>query len=167
MGLTLVQQPSTWQDYERLFIEAMTRLKETGIQAGIFGDIDLEAHREWEEKVCAQVDIKPYLPLWLGDRRELMNEFIEAGFKAVVTVVNPTMMDPKWLGRQINQQFIEDLEKEPQIDLCGENGEYHTLVVDGPMFKKRIQIEETRPTKIDDYNFLNILNYSLQKKAPC
>ncbi|MCP4153271.1 MAG: diphthine--ammonia ligase [bacterium] len=162
MGLDILQQPATWQDYEGLFKEAIMQLKRKGISAGIFGDIDLEAHREWEEKVCSQTDIKPFLPLWLADRQDLMEEFITAGFQAVVTVVNPAKMDPKWLGRKIDHLFIDELKKEPQIDLCGENGEYHTLVVDGPMFRKRIDIETTNPCKIDDYYFLNITGFSIK-----
>lgn len=161
-GLEILQQPATWDSYEEKFKEAVYILKEQGVEIGIFGDIDLEAHRHWVERVCQELGITPILPLWLRKREELMEEFIEAGFRAVVSTVNSSFMGQEWLGRVIDAQFISDLKSQGNIDICGENGEYHTLVLDGPLFKKRINILETQPVKIEDHWFLNITGYNLE-----
>lgn len=162
MGFSIVQVPTTWDTYEAQFKKAASALKEEGISVGIFGDIDLEPHREWVERVCEEIGITPILPLWLGKRDVLMNEFIDAGFEAVVTATEGSAMGKEWLGRAIDQKFIDDLSKESHIDLCGEKGEYHTIVLNGPMFKKRLVIRKTDPGKIEKHWFLNITDFSVE-----
>jgi uncharacterized protein (TIGR00290 family) len=164
MGLPILQPSATWDNYEEKFKTAVYTLKKDGVNTGIFGDIDVEAHRQWVERVCRELDITPILPLWLGNREQLMREFIEIGFKAVVTAVNSSYMGQEWLGRVIDDTFLIDLKKKETIDLCGENGEYHTLVLDGPLFHKRINILETQPVKIENHWFLNITHYNLEDR---
>ena len=93
-----------------------------------------------------------------------MKEFIETGFQAVVTAVNSSYMGQEWLGRFIDNKFLVDLKNKKNIDLCGEYGEYHTLVLDGPLFNKKINILETQPVKIENHWFLNITNYKLEDR---
>jgi uncharacterized protein (TIGR00290 family) len=164
MGLPVLQPSTTWDNYEEKFKAAVYTLKKKGVNTGIFGDIDIEAHRQWVESVCRELDITPILPLWLGNREQLMREFIEIGFKAVVTAVNGSYMGQEWLGRVIDDTFLADLKNKKTIDLCGENGEYHTLVLDGPLFHKRINILETQPVKIENHWFLNITDYNLEDR---
>jgi uncharacterized protein (TIGR00290 family) len=83
--------------------------------------------------------IKPTLPLWKRKREDLLKEFIQAGFKAVVVATNADFLGQEWLGREINKEFIEDLKALGKVDLCGEKGEYHTFVYDGPVFKKTVE----------------------------
>lgn len=161
MGFSIIQKATTWDNYEEKFKEAVTELKEQGIQLGIFGDIDLQAHRDWVERVCGEMGIKAMLPLWLADRETLMNEFIQNDFQAVVTATVAEKMGREWLGRPIDQQFINDLKRRDDIDLCGENGEYHTLVTDGPLFEKRIEVLETEPQLVDKHWFLNISKFKI------
>jgi diphthine-ammonia ligase len=164
MECSIVQQPAAWENYEEKFKQAVTALKEEGVKAGVFGDIDLADHREWVERVCKEMDITPFLPLWLGKREELLEEFIDNGFKAVVTTVDSAYMGNEWLGRLIDREFMEDIKKQGNIDLCGENGEFHTLVLDGPFFKKSIEILESEPVKIEKHWFLNITRYCTKNK---
>ncbi len=123
---------ASWKEYEYQFIEKLTFLKSLGIQSGIFGDIDLIAHREWEEKVCGAAGIAACLPLWNEDRLSLVNEFFHAGFKARVSCVDGRFLDDTFVGCEFDQSFIDRLPS--GVDACGENGEFHTFVYNGPNF---------------------------------
>lgn len=128
---------ASWKEYEYQFIEKLTFLKSLGIQSGIFGDIDLIAHREWEEKVCGAAGIAACLPLWNEDRLSLVNEFFHAGFKARVSCVDGRFLDDTFVGCEFDQSFIDRLPA--GVDACGENGEFHTFVYDGPNFINPVQ----------------------------
>ena len=136
IGIPIIQKKTTWENYEEAFKKAVLELKKKGINTGVFGDIDLQEHRDWIEKTCKSVGIKPILPLWNKKREEILKEFMQAGFKAIVVATGADFLGVEWLGRQINQKFIKDLKTMKNIDLCGEKGEYHTFVYDGPNFKK-------------------------------
>jgi diphthine-ammonia ligase len=101
--------------------------------------------------------------LWGMERTELLRTFMAAGFEAIVVAVRNDIMDDHWLGRRVDGAFVEQME-ERGIDVCGENGEYHTLVVDGPIFGKRIEIGEARITRRGTMAFLQVLDYSLEDK---
>jgi len=141
MELPIVQKKASWNDYEQEFKVALAELKETGIETGVFGDIDVQEHRDWVERVCYEMGIKPILPLWKQEREKLVKEFIQLGFKAIIVATNSKFLDDKWLGRQIDEKFIHDLKVLGNIDLCGESGEYHTLVYDGPIFKRALKFK--------------------------
>ena len=128
---------ASWKEYEYQFIEKLTFLKSLGIQSGIFGDIDLIAHREWEEKVCGAAGIAACLPLWNEDRLSLVSEFFHAGFKARVSCVDGRFLDDTFGGCEFDQSFIDRLPA--GVDACGENGEFHTFVYDGPNFINPVQ----------------------------
>ncbi len=136
LGLQIVTPSASWQDYEQVFIEELKRLKTTGIETAIFGDIDLETHREWEEKVCAKAAIKPLLPLWNENRLKLVEEFLAEGFKSVVICVNEKFLPKEFCGRVFDAEFIKDLPE--GVDACGENGEFHSFAFDGKLFKNPV-----------------------------
>ena len=161
MGIPILQIRSSWEDYEKRFKRAVLELKEKGIKAGIFGDIDLEQHRAWVERVCKEIGIKAILPLWGREREDILKEFINLGFEAIVVA---TSFDKNWLGRKIDKKFLQELKTLEEIDLCGENGEYHTFVTDGPIFKKRIKILETKIVNQGKNLFLDILSYFIEVK---
>lgn len=163
VGIPLYQRRASWNTYEREFTKALTSLKRKGITGGIFGDLALDEHREWVERVCTEAGIVPLLPLWGMERKDLLRAFMAAGFEAIVVAVRRDIMDDRWLGRRIDGKFMEQAEKSG-IDPCGENGEYHTLMVDGPIFSKRIEIGEARVTKRGTMAFLQVLDYSLADK---
>ena len=161
MGIPLAQRVVTWDTYTDGFKKSVGELKEKGIEGMVFGDIDLQEHRDWVENTCAELDVKPFLPLWKQERSELLTEFISAGFKAVVVCVKSDVLGREWLGRRVDEEFVRDL-GHLGIDLCGEAGEYHTFVVDGPIFNKRIELLESRELERKDKWILDILEYKLQ-----
>lgn len=152
--ISIIQRKTTWESYEEEFKKALSYFKKEGIQAGVFGDIDLQEHREWVERVCKDTDIKPVLPLWGEEREKLLEEFIGAGFKAIVVAVIEDLGE-EWLGRQIDNNFINDLKK-LKVDLCGERGEYHTFVYNGPIFKKPIEVVTGKKILKGRYWFLEV-----------
>ena len=161
IGLPIIQRRTTWKTYEKKFKKVVLEFKKKGINAGIFGDIDLQAHRGWIERVCKECGIKPLFPLWQRARKEVLQEFIYSGFKAVVVAVKADVLGSMWVGREIDEEFIEELRKLDNVDLCGEAGEYHTFVLSGPIFKKRIKILKTERIQRDKSWFLNILKYEV------
>ena len=142
IGLELVTPSASWQNYETVFVEELKRLEAQNIEAAIFGDIDLQAHRDWEEKVCAAANIEAVLPLWNENRLDLVDEFIGEGFRSVVICVNENFLPKEFCGRVFDEKFVKDLPE--GIDACGENGEFHTFVFDGKLFKNPV------PYKIDE-----------------
>ena len=140
IGIPIVQRRAAWESYEEEFKKAVLELKEKGVNAGIFGDIDLQVHRDWVERVCKECNIKPLFPLWQRERSAILGEFIDSGFEAVVVAAKSDVLGVDWVGRKINEKFIRDLEKVTNVDLCGEAGEYHTFVYNGPIFKKPIEV---------------------------
>ena len=130
---------ASWQDYEARFIDQLSLLHSQGVRNAIFGDIDLIAHREWEELVCSKAGLTAVLPLWNEDRLAMVHEFLGAGFKARVVCVDGRFLDESFVGVEFNQEYIDRLP--PNVDACGENGEFHTFVYDGPNFHHRVQWE--------------------------
>jgi len=136
LGIELVTPAASWQDYEKVFVETLIDLKARGCDYGIFGDIDLQAHRDWEEKVCSAAGIEAVLPLWHENRLDLVNEFLAQGFRSVVVCINESFLNKSFCGRVFDRRFITDLPE--SVDECGENGEFHTFAFDGPMFKNAV-----------------------------
>ncbi len=139
LGIELVTANASWQNYEKVFVETLGEFQKQNITHGIFGDIDLQAHRDWEEKVCAAAGIETVLPLWSENRRAMVDEFLAEGFKAVVVCVNENFLDASFCGRIFDQSFVDDLPA--SVDACGENGEFHTFVFDGKMFVNPVKYE--------------------------
>jgi len=165
IGIPLVQRKATWGTYEAEFKKMLRSLKRKGIDEGVFGDIDLDEHREWIERVCRAVDITPHLPLWGKSQDEMLRYFINLRFEAIVVATKADILSEEWLGRTIDLDFINlltDLQKTKPITPCGEAGEYHTLVTNGPFFQKRMEILETRKVFRDKHWFLEILRADLR-----
>ncbi|MCM3612202.1 diphthine--ammonia ligase [Planococcus sp. MERTA32b] len=139
MGMPLEIGKADWSDYEKEFIRVLKNFKSEGIDMGVYGDIDLEDHRAWVQKVSAEADVGVSHPLWGEPRRKLLEELIREGFKAVITVVDTARMDPKFLGREFTMELIEELEAFG-IDACGEEGEFHTVIIDGPIFVEAVPV---------------------------
>ncbi len=167
LGIPIVQRPTTSDIYEAVFIEMLKKFKREGIGGGVFGDIDFAPHREWDEKVCRKAGVAAHLPLWNESQPKLMEEFINAGFKAVVVAVKAELFGKEVLGRTIDRKFLTYLEGlDKGITICGEAGEYHTLVVDGPLFKKRLEITQSEKVTKGEHHFLEILETELKAKKP-
>lgn len=137
LNMKLITPSASWQDYEKVFVGELEKLKSEGIEAAVFGDIDLQAHRDWEEKVCAAVNIEAVLPLWNEKRLDLVEEFLIENFRSVVICVNEKFLPKEFCGRVFDRDFIKDLPE--NVDACGENGEFHTFAFDGGIFKNPVK----------------------------
>jgi len=130
---------SSWTDYEVNFTATLQTLKKDySVTGAVFGDIDLQAHRDWEEKVCNNTGLTALLPLWQQDREALVMQMLDAGIKTIIVSCNE-ILGPDFLGRLIDEECINDL-RNSGVDVCGENGEFHTLVLDCPLFSAPINV---------------------------
>lgn len=146
---------SSWNEYEKKFTEALRLLKaEYGAQFAVFGDIDLQAHKDWEEKVCSNAGLTAFLPIWKRDRKQLVLEMLNNGIETIIVSCNE-IMGERFLGKKLTLSLIEELDT-LGIDVCGENGEFHTLVVHCPLFTNRIHVEVTRTVKHEQYWFTEL-----------
>ena len=136
LGLELVAPSASWDDYQTVFTAQLHELAGRGAQAAVFGDIDLQPHRDWEEQVCAAAGLRAELPLWGRARPELARAFIALGYSARVVCVDSRHLPDSFCGRLFDAAFIDDLP--PGVDACGENGEFHTFVFDGPEFAQAV-----------------------------
>ncbi len=152
IGIPIVQVRTSWENYEENFKKVVTELKEKGIEGGVFGDIDLEEHREWVERVCAELEIKPLLPLWRVEPGELLADFWGSGFKATVVA---TRLEENLLGKSLDESLVTEIRRLDSHP-CGESGEYHTFVFDGPIFKRPLKVIPGKKEKRDDVWFLEI-----------
>lgn len=143
LGLNLIKmelpkEPSM-EEYLDLMNKIMNEIKSQGVTHSIFGDIFLEDLRKYREDQLEAIGMKAVFPLWKQNTSDLIHEFLDLGFKTIVTCVNETYLDKSFVGRIIDENFIKDLPK--NIDPCGENGEFHTFTFDGPIFKNPIDFE--------------------------
>ena len=167
IGIPLIQRRTTMANYEAEFKDMLLTLKGEGVSGGVFGDVDLEEHKQWIDRVCQQVGITPYLPLWGQRQDRIMRDFIDLGFDAIVVATKADLFGQEWLGQKVDLDFIKHLDKLREtrgITLCGEAGEYHTLVTDGPMFNQRIEILETNKVLREGHWFLDILKSEVKPK---
>jgi len=160
VGIPLLQKETTDDGYEQEFKGAIRDLIPNGIKGMVFGDIYLQENRGWVERVCGELGIEAIEPLWGKDPEEILSDFTNAGFEAVIISAQSKFIGREWIGRQVDTHFVEYL-KAKNICPCGENGEYHTLLINGPMFKKRIEITEAKTINRDGYWFLDTCKYCL------
>ena len=162
MGMELLAGRASWRGYEAAFKRAMALLKRRGLQGGVFGDLWLEEHREWVERVCSEAGMEALLPLWGKIPEEVLKEFLAEGFFAVIVSVKEGLPQ-RWLGKPLDASFLEEV-KALGIDPCGERGEYHTVVLDGPIFRRRLEILEAKPMRHKGMLFLEILDFTVRDK---
>jgi uncharacterized protein (TIGR00290 family) len=127
------------EKYDAIMKVNLKKLVDDKFQYSVFGDIFLEDLKKYREQKLNELNLKAVFPLWKGDSKELIKEFISLGFKAITVSVNAKLLDKSFVGREINEDFINDLPS--NIDVCGENGEFHTFVFDGPIFSKPINFK--------------------------
>ena len=155
LGIPIVFRSATWDEYEATFLAALHEFKAEGVEAGVFGDIDVESNRDWCLRVCNSTGILLVHPLWKRPRHELLEEFIDLQFKARVVVTKADKLGSEWLGRSIDRDTLVELEK-VGIDASGELGEYHTVVTDGPIFKSCITLKNEETHLHDGYWFMKV-----------
>lgn len=138
--MSLPETPSN-REYEEALLVAMERCKNDSLEYAVFGDIFLNDLREYRERLFKNSGLKTLFPLWGINTRKLAKEFINSGFKAKVVSVNGSKLDETFAGREYNESFLKDLPA--GVDPCGENGEFHTFVYDGPIFLKPVSVKTT------------------------
>ena len=164
MGIPLLQKETTWDGYEQEFKEAVRSLIPGGVKGMVFGDIHLQEHKDWVERVCGELGIEAVEPLWGKNPEQVLSDFIDSDFEALIVSAQSKLIGQEWIGRRVDRGFVNYL-KQRDIDICGENGEYHTLVVDGPIFSTRIEIIQSSTIERDDYWFLDTRRYRLVHKG--
>jgi diphthine-ammonia ligase len=164
LGIPLIQCRTTRENYETEFISILHNLRQEGIYGGVFGDIDFNEHRQWIERVCKEANITPHLPLWEQNQDKIMRDFIDLGFKSVIVAAKADLFGEEWLGHEVDLDFLSELKQRTGITPCGEAGEYHTFVIDGPLFKEKIEILETNKVLREGRRFLEILKCELRAK---
>jgi uncharacterized protein (TIGR00290 family) len=141
IGIPLVKMETpempTMENYEREMKQMLRVLKNQGATAAAYGDIFLEDLRKYREEMLAEINLKSLFPIWKNSSRDLLEEFLDLGFKTIVVCVNEKVLDKSFAGRVIDSQFLKDLPR--NVDPCGENGEFHTFVYDGPIFSSPIK----------------------------
>lgn len=149
-GVPVVRIRTTSAAYADSFRAALSQAAQQGAQACVFGDIDIQGHLDWAEKLCAEAGIKPLFPLWHEDRRTLVEEGFSARIASRITVVDTARIDASFAGRLLTPALLDELERRG-VDACGENGEYHTFAFDTPFFSHAIPVAFDAAQLCDGY----------------
>ena len=150
-----ISKDSSNEEYESKMGDVLIKYKNKGVSSVVFGDIFLEGVRTYREENLSKLGMKGVFPLWGRDTAELTRFFISLGFKAVIACLDLKLLAKKFAGRIIDEQFL--LELPPNIDPAGENGEYHSFVFDGPIFKKGIAYTLGETVQRDSFYFCDLL----------
>ncbi len=156
MDIPMRTRMASWSQYEAVFVAALRELKKQGIEGAVFGDIDLDGHLEWEQKVCGEAGLKPYLPLWKASRTSLLDDFVSSGFKSLIVAVRDSTLSRDYLGRILDPSLINEFVR-IGIDPSGEDGEYHTVVTDGPIFSEPLRLDKGKTVFHSGYWCLDVL----------
>ncbi|MEG0283901.1 MAG: diphthine--ammonia ligase [Erysipelotrichales bacterium] len=141
LNTKLLAMPLSQQQYTEDFEQALQQLKEEyNIEAIAFGDIDIQKHFDWCKQRCDKVGIEAIFPLWNKNRLDIVKEFLDLEYKAIIKKVDKKVLNKDIIGSTLDYKMI-DYFQEIGIDECGENGEYHTIVVDGPLFNNEIKVK--------------------------
>jgi uncharacterized protein (TIGR00290 family) len=140
--------------YEARMKEALSEHLARGVQRVAFGDIFLEDLHVYREQNLALLKMKALFPIWKRDTRELAKDFVGQGFRAITVCVDPRVLDPSFAGRLLDTSFFADLP--PGVDPCGENGEFHTFVFEGPVFQKPIPFRVGEKVMRDGFCFCDL-----------
>jgi uncharacterized protein (TIGR00290 family) len=156
IGAPIAFAATTWGGYEAALEAELLAARRRGLRTGIFGDIDIESHREWVERVAAAAGTVAVHPLWQRDRAELMHELLDLGFRAVVVAVRDGVLPTALLGETIDAAMLAEFDA-AGVDLAGENGEFHTCVVDGPIFSRPVAVDRGEVVLRDGVWFIDLV----------
>ena len=150
----LITRGATNKEYESKMKEVLSLYREKGIKTVVFGDLFLEDIKQYREHMLEPLGIRGLFPIWKRNTSDLIREFMDSGFEAVVTCVDPKALDSSFAGRTIDNEFIAQLP--PGVDPCGENGEFHTFVYAGPLFKKEVKVRAGGVVLRDGFYFCDL-----------
>ncbi len=151
----LIPKDSSNEEYESKMRATLTRFKQASVSMVVFGDIFLEEIREYREHNLSQLGMKGLFPIWGRDTAELTQSFIALGFHAITTCVDSKVLDKSFVGRILDKYFLADLP--PNVDPAGENGEFHSFVFDGPIFREKIVYDLGKHVLRDSFYFCDLL----------
>lgn len=155
LNIPLIMMKCNGENYEKLFEEVLENSKNSGADSCVFGDIDIENHRKWCSDRCKNSKVEAIFPLWQENREKVTYEFIDSGFKAILKNINLDYLNEEFLGKTLTKELVKDI-KETGADPCGENGEYHTFVFDGPIFSFPIEFKTYGNILKDKYGYLDV-----------
>lgn len=154
LGLPIITASSSWNDYETEFLKLLAHAKQQGADVLVTGDLDMPEHGCWHDRITQQAGLKLCMPLWQRPHREVIEEFIQLGFKTMIVTVNLNLgMKVDDLGKILTLDYIQELENRG-IDPCGEGGEFHSTVIDGPLFTAPIAVRKGDILYHENYAFL-------------
>ena len=154
LGLPIITASSSWNDYETEFLKLLAHAKQQGAEVLVTGDLDMPEHGCWHDRITQQAGLKLCMPLWQRPHREVIEEFIQLGFKTMIVTVNLDLgMKVDDLGKVLTLDYIQELENRG-IDPCGEGGEFHSTVINGPLFTAPIAVREGDILYHENYAFL-------------
>lgn len=136
LEIVVIAKNSSMEDYEAAMRRTLAHYAGLGVSSVAFGDVFLEGLKEYREGKLSQVGMKAVFPIWKRDANELARSFLEVGFKAVITCVDSHVLDKAFAGRAFDERFLRELPA--AVDPCGENGEFHSFVYDGPIFDRKV-----------------------------
>ncbi len=182
MDIPLVQKEVSWSTFATHLQSTLHDLKLAGIDGLVFGvvpphypiDSDekrreyrtLMAHKDWMNHVCKEAGLKPLTPLWEKKPEQILTELVNKDFETIIVVVDTKLLGEEWLGRKIDHDFINEVRKlnrEKSVHVGGSG--YHTLITDSPLFKKRLNIVQSKTARRDGYCILEIEKIRLEKKT--
>lgn len=156
LGLEAVLEESEEGEFETALSRGFDRLHEAGVGTLVFGNIHLSDVRAWYEERVRRAGFEHVEPLWGGDPAGLVREFVSLGYRAMVVSVMPDRADPDWLGREFDGDLLAEIEARPEIDPCGEHGEFHSFTRDGPAFRRGLTVRATGRRERNSYRYLDL-----------
>ncbi|MFP3156011.1 diphthine--ammonia ligase [Lachnospiraceae bacterium ZAX-1] len=155
MAIPLIECHTSGENYHLGLEGGLRQAVKMGAESCVFGDIDIEEHLKWNEDRCANAGLKCIMPLWKESREVLVGEVLDAGFKAVVKCVESKWLGDEFLGKVLDMDLVERI-RETGADICGENGEYHTFVFDGPTFHTPVNIRLGEIIDFDTHSVIDV-----------
>ncbi len=165
LDLESISGRGSWQTYEAGFKHILQQFSRDAYTHVIFGDILLEEHKQWVERVCGEIGLRALEPLWGESTARLVREFLSLGGQAQIVATKASLLDESWLGKQLNPEVLSNLQQ-LGIDPCGEYGEFHTLVTDFPGFRGPLRAHETGRLLHDGYWMLDLALASRESQPP-
>jgi uncharacterized protein (TIGR00290 family) len=150
-----IPYPCSNEDYEGVMGEFVREAKSQGIEFMAFGDVFLEDVRKYREEKLKSTGISPLFPLWGSDTHRMARALLDAGFRMIITCVDPRYVPKDFAGRPFDESLLKDLPSD--ADPCGENGEFHTFVYDGPIFQKPLHVEAGEIVERDGFVFADVI----------
>jgi len=166
VGVPLLKKTTSAETYEADFKSVLTGFKNQGAEGLVTGDIyEVAGHEEgWLARILKEIGLVAVKPLWMGDTKQIYLDYLKSGLKATVVRTNREL-SLDWLGRVLDQQFYDDIQKLPGVDPCGEGGEYHTVITDGPDFTQKVEIIEAEKKRLDNgFGYMEIKKWKVTPK---